>query len=370
MKLIHISDLHIGKRLYGFDLEEDQRHILNEIIHIIEEEKPDAVLIAGDIYDRADPSATAVRIFDDFLSMLAGTKSEVFMIYGNHDSASRISYGGRVFADSGIHISPVYEDGIEPVRLSDDHGPVDIYMLPYIRSAEAMEALEKIETDENARNVIVSHQFVTSALLGESEEMNVGSLDNIDGAYYDAFDYSALGHIHMPQTLKNTEGKSLIRYCGSPLAYSFSDSDCIRKSVTVVEIGAKDDIDIKEIPLEPLHKMSTIKGEFDDIISDKALIEKYKDDFLRVILTDTVGVTDAMARLQTVFKNVMTLEYEYMRKQSDDVVVEETNTEGTPGELFDALYMEQHDGERPDEFQEKVITDLIQEIWEGENETD
>ena len=224
LKLLHISDLHIGKRLYGFDLEDDQRHILSEIIKIITAEEPDAVLIAGDIYDRADPSATAVRIFDDFLSMLAGTGSRIFIIYGNHDSASRIAYGSRILDNSGIHISPVYDGKVEPVRLEDEYGPVDIYMLPYIRSAEAEEALQQIKTDDAARNVIISHQFVTSAVIGDSEEMNIGTLDNIDGSLYSAFDYAALGHIHMPQTIKSDNN---IRYSGSPLAYSFSDSDML-----------------------------------------------------------------------------------------------------------------------------------------------
>lgn len=370
MKLFHISDLHIGKRLYGFDLEDDQRAILSEIIDLVKSEKPDAVLIAGDVYDRADPSASAVRIFDDFLSMLAETGSEVFMIYGNHDSASRISYGNRIFGKSGIHVSPVYDGEVAPVRLEDEYGAVDIYMLPYLRSQDAVDALEKIELDSSVRNVIVSHQFVTSAVLGDSEEMNVGSLDNIDGSYYSAFDYAALGHIHMPQTIRSDNEKTVIRYSGSPLAYSFSESDLIPKSVTIVELGEKGDTKVRTAELTPLHEMCTIKGEFQDLINDKGLIEQHKEDYLRVILTDTVSVLDAMARLQTVYDNVMNLEYEYMREQSEDVVIGQTDTEGTPGELFDALYKEQHDGREPDEFQKKILSELIGKIWEGDHETD
>ena len=241
MKLLHISDLHIGKRLYGYDLEDDQRHILKEIIDIIKAEKPDAVLIAGDIYDRADPSASAVRIFDDFLSMLAETGAESFIIYGNHDSGQRVAYGSRLFGRTGIHFSPVYGGEVQHFRLDDEYGPVNIYMLPYIRSVDAEEALKSIKTDEADRNVIVSHQFVTSAVLGDSEEMNVGTLDNIDGSCYSAFDYAALGHIHMPQTVSpgKGSGSTLIRYSGSPLAYSFSESDQINKSVTIVRMKEK-----------------------------------------------------------------------------------------------------------------------------------
>ena len=368
MKLLHISDLHIGKRLYGYDLEDDQRFVLKEVAGIIEAEKPDAVLIAGDIYDRADPSAAAVRIFDDFLSMLVEMHTEVFIIYGNHDSGSRIAYGHDVFSAAGIHVSPVYDGNIEPVRLEDEYGPVDIYMLPYLRSADAAEALEKISPDSSARNVIVSHQFVTSAILGDSEEMNVGALDNIDGSLYGAFDYAALGHIHMPQTIKTDEG--IVRYSGSLLAYSFSESDRIHKSATMIELGEKGSVDVSTVDLPPLHRMRTIKGLFGDIIKDMGLAEEYKNDYLRIILTDTSGVMEAMSRLQAVFDNVMTLEYEYMRQQSDDTEIEETHAEGSPDELFDALYEQQHDGTEMNDYQKEVTADVIREIWEDGNETD
>ena len=368
MKLLHISDLHIGKRIYGYDLEDDQRHILKEIISIIDVEKPDAVLIAGDIYDRADPSASAVRIFDDFLSMLAKRKTEVFIIYGNHDSGSRIAYGHDVFGAAGVHISPVYDGNIEPVRIMDGYGPVDIYMLPYLRSADAAEALEKISPDSSVRNVILSHQFVTSAVLGESEEMNVGALDNIDGSLYGPFDYAALGHIHMPQTIKTESG--VVRYSGSPLAYSFSEADHIHKSVTMVALGEKGAADVSTVELSPLHRMRTIKGLFGDLISDRGLAEECKNDYLRIILTDTGGVMDAMSRLQTAFDNVMTLEYEYMRQQSEDTEIEETHAEGSPDELFDALYEQQHDGETMNDYQKEAAAEMIREIWEDGNETD
>lgn len=374
MKLIHISDLHIGKRLYGYDLEDDQRYILRQIIEIIESEKPDAVLIAGDVYDRADPSATAVRIFDDFLSMLASTGVESFIIYGNHDSGQRVAYGSRLFDKTGIHFSPVYDEKMTHEVLTDELGPVNIYMLPYLRSVDAAEALASADVDESERNVIVSHQFVTSAVLGDSEEMNIGTLDNIDGSCYSAFDYAALGHIHMPQTISPEPGKdTVIRYSGSPLAYSFSESDMIPKSVTVVEMKEKGNTDFQTIELEPLHKMRTIKGQFAELISDEGLIEKCKNDYLKVILTDDRGILDAMAKLQAVFGNVMTLEYEYMRRQDADVTIDSVHTEGTPRELFEALYGEQHGGKEMDDFQKEVLDKLIAEVFdrqEAEDEAD
>ncbi len=375
MKLIHISDLHIGKRLYGYDLEDDQRYILKEIIDLISDEKPDAVLIAGDIYDRADPSAGSVRIFDDFLSMLADTGVESFVIYGNHDSGQRIAYGSRLFGKSGIHFSPVYDGEAQHETLEDEYGKVNIYMLPYLRSVDAADALGSIDVDKSERNVIVSHQFVTSAVLSDSEEMNVGTLDNIDGSCYSAFDYAALGHIHMPQTVrsKSISDKSMIRYSGSPLAYSFSESDSVDKSVTVVQMKEKGKTSIQTIALEPLHKMRTIKGSFDELINDAGLIESCKNDYLKVILTDDTGIMDAMSRLQKVFDNVMTLEYEYMREQTDETLIDEVHAEGTPGELFDALYQEQYGGNEMNDYQKDVVEKLIRGIWEGqeaENEAD
>ncbi len=371
MKLIHISDLHIGKRLYGYDLEDDQRHILSEIIDLINDEKPDAVLIAGDIYDRADPSATAVRIFDDFLSMLADTGVESFIIYGNHDSGQRIAYGSRLFGRSGIHFSPVYDGEVACHSLEDEYGRVNIYMLPYLRSADAAEAIRSIKADRSERNIIVSHQFVTSAVLGESEEMNVGTLDNIDGACYDAFDYAALGHIHMPQTISPAPGSgTVIRYSGSPLAYSFSESDTIQKSVTVIDLKEKGIISVDTISLMPLHELRTIKGSFDDLINDKGLIESCKNDYIKIILTDDTGIMDAMARLQKAYGCVMTLEYEYMREQSEDVSVDEIRAEGTPGEMFVALYEDQHGGNEMSEYQKNVVDKLIKQIWEGQEAQD
>lgn len=368
MKLLHISDLHIGKRLYGFDLEDDQRFILNEIIEIIKDEKPDAVLIAGDIYDRADPSASAVRIFDDFLSMLAETDTESFIIYGNHDSGQRIAYGSRLFGRAGIHFSRVYDDGAERFTLEDEFGKVNIFMLPYLRSVDAVDALDVIKTDEADRNVLVSHQFVTSAVLGDSEEMNIGTLDNIDGSHYSIFDYAALGHIHMPQTITKSSDY-IIRYSGSPLAYSFSEADSVPKSVTVVEMKEKGNTDVQTIDLHPLHKMRTIKGSFNELINDEGLIEKCKEDFLKVILTDETIVTEAMSRLQKAFDNVMTLEYEYMRQQDEDAAIDEIHTEGTPDELFNALYEEQHGGNGMSDYQKDVMDKLIRGIWESQEET-
>ena len=236
MKFIHISDLHIGKRVHEKSLIQEQGHILNLICDITKSQNPDAVLIAGDIYDKAMPSGEAVLLFDDFLTRLSTICSHIFVISGNHDSAERMAFGSRLMDSKGIHLSPVYNGSPAPVTLTDEYGDVDIYMLPYIRPAHVRhflseeekenvgsydtavrKAVELMGMDAGRRNVLVTHQFVTGALRSESEDVNVGGLDNVDASAFDDFDYVALGHLHRPQDCADER----IRYSGSPLKYSF-----------------------------------------------------------------------------------------------------------------------------------------------------
>lgn len=375
MRFIHISDLHIGKRLYGFDLEEDQRHIFDEIIRVIKEEKPDGVLIAGDIYDRADPSAASVRLFDDFLNMLSETGAESFIIYGNHDSPQRAAFGSKTFARSGIHIARVFDGEVEHVDLEDEHGKIRVYMLPFLRAQEAREVLAELssEVDTGIRNVLISHQFMAGSSLGDSEEMNVGNTDSIDAGLVEEFDYVALGHLHVPQDVSvktDSSAEKLVgRYSGSPICYSFSEAESGEKTVTVVELGEKDEVTIRLPEITPLHEMTTIKGGFDEIINDKELIEEHKDDYLRVILTDESEIIDAMSKLQIVFPYIMTMEYEYIRASQGSAVIEEVAEDLPPEEMFNKLYEEQHDGGSPSEKQKKMIEGLVKDIWEGGHET-
>ena len=249
MKLIHLSDLHLGKRVNEYSMLEDQEYILKKIINVIDDEKPDGVIIAGDVYDKSIPSAEAVQLFDDFLVQLAKRSLKVFVISGNHDSPERIAFGSRIMDASGIHMSPVYSGDITPIPLEDEFGTVNIYILPFIKPAhvrryaeneittytEAVEyVISKLNIDPANRNVLVTHQFVTGALRSESEEISVGGSDNVDAYVFEPFDYVALGHIHSPQTC----GSENIRYCGTPLKYSFSEVHD-KKSVTVVELREK-----------------------------------------------------------------------------------------------------------------------------------
>jgi exonuclease SbcD len=261
MKLIHLSDLHLGKRVYDFNLLEDQAYILKEILKVIDTEEPDGVIIAGDIYDKSVPSTEAVELLDEFLVQLSRRDLQVFLISGNHDSPERLAFASRLIASAGIHVSPVYHGVIEPIVLTDAYGPVNVYLLPFVKPAHVRRffpdrkiesyqdalcaAIEALPIDWSGRNVLVTHQFVTGAVRSDSEEISVGGTDNIDAAVFERFDYVALGHIHGPQNIRSER----IRYCGTPLKYSFSEAEHV-KSVTVTEIGEKGSLPVRKVPLQ------------------------------------------------------------------------------------------------------------------------
>ena len=255
MKFIHLSDLHLGKRVYDFNLTEDQKYILKEILKVIDTENPDAVLIAGDIYDKSVPSTEAVELLDEFLYQLSGRDLQVFLISGNHDSPERLAFASRLISRTGIHLSPVYNGAVEPIVLTDEFGPVNVYLLPFVKPVHVRRffpdatiesyndalrtAVEALDIDRSERNILVTHQFVTGAIRSDSEEISVGGTDNVDAAVFDGFDYVALGHIHGPQNI----GSERIRYCGTPLKYSFSEAKH-QKSVTVIDIADKESISV------------------------------------------------------------------------------------------------------------------------------
>ena len=316
MKLVHLSDLHLGKRVNEFSMLEDQKHILWEILRIIGREKPEGVIIAGDVYDKAVPPAEAVALLDEFLVRLAGMKTEVFIISGNHDSAERIAFGSRLIRESGVHLSPVFSGEIEPCTLTDEYGEAKIWMLPFIKPADVRHAFPEEEIadytdavrtvirhmnpDPSVRNVLVAHQFVTGAARSDSEDVSVGGMDNVDASVFEPFDYVALGHIHGPQRI----GRETVRYCGTPLKYSFSERNHV-KSVTVVTLGEKGRTEIRTVPLIPLHDMREIRGTYEELTLRKNWEGTATDDYLHVILTDENDVPDAMARLRVIYPNIM-----------------------------------------------------------------
>lgn len=377
MKLIHLSDLHIGKRVCEFSMLPDQIHILNAIISIIDDERPDAVLIAGDIYDKTVPPAEAVQVFDDFLNRLSARGLQVFVISGNHDSPERIAFGGRLMDPSGIHMSPVYDGTLRPVTLEDRWGPVHIFMLPFVKPIHVRRyfpqspiesytdavrrALAAAVLPQDERCVLVTHQFVTGARRCESEEISVGGADNVDADVFGAFDYVALGHLHGPQNV----GSPRLRYCGTPLKYSFSEAED-EKSVTVVELEEKGRLTLRTVPLRPLRELRQLRGDF-ALLTDKAFYAAQQtDDYLHILLTDEEDVPNALGQLRLVYPNLMKLDYDNRRTRAQGQVGTAAAVEQrSPLALFDELY-EKQNGRPMEDTQTAYLTRLIGEIWEEE----
>lgn len=377
MKFVHLSDLHLGKRVNEYSMLEDQEYILTKIINIIDDEKPAGVIIAGDVYDKSIPSAEAVQMFDDFLTRLAKRNLQVFIISGNHDSPERMSFGSRLMDQSGIHISQVYDGKITPFTLQDESGDVNIYMLPFVKpvhvkrfSDESIEsytdamrvAIAQMNVDQSARNLLITHQFVTGATRSESEDISVGGSDNVDVSVFDGFDYVALGHIHSPQNCTSER----VRYCGTPLKYSFSEAKD-NKSITVVELEEKGKLSVKTVSLVPMRDMVEIKGRYNEIML-KSFYEStsYQEDYIHITLTDEEDIVDAIGKLRTVYHNLMKLDYDNKRTRSvsqvDGAVDVETKT---PIELFSDFYELQNNQPMSDE-QKAFVENLIEQVWEDE----
>lgn len=382
MKLIHLSDLHLGKKVHEASMLEDQRYILQEILGIIDEEAPEAVLIAGDVYDKSVPSAEAVRLLDDFLVELSRRPLQTCLISGNHDSPERLSFGGRLMEKSGVHIAPMYDGTLTPLTLTDAYGPVDIYLLPFLKPAhvrrffpereitsytDAMAAvLEAAEVDTDRRNVLVTHQFVTAGSeqpdRSDSEELSVGGTDNVEACVFDAFDYAALGHIHGPQKV----GRETVRYCGTPLKYSFSEAHH-HKSVTVVELEEKGTVRVSTRPLTPMRDMVELRGTYNEIMLHSFYDgTSWLDDYVHITLTDEDDIPNAIGNLRTVYRNLLLLSYDNTRTRSSTVVqgAEEMERK-TPLMLLEEFY-EQQNGLPMNEEQQQFAQKMIEDIWEGQ----
>ena len=376
---MHLADLHLGKRVNGFSMMEDQEYILTRILEIMEEEQPDGLLIAGDVYDKTIPPAEAVRRMDDFLTAVAEKHVPVFLISGNHDSAERVAFGHQLMQGSGIWISPVYDGTIRHHTLGDRWGEVNIYLIPFLRPSvvrsffpdveiedytDALRTIiEDLQVDTSRRNVVLAHQFVTAAgALPEtcdSEQLSVGGLDRVDGSVFSPFDYTALGHLHGPQRV----GSETIRYAGSPLKYSFSELHQ-KKSVTVAELRAKGETEIRQIPLQPRREMTELRGTFEEILEEARKKGEPQTDYYHMILTDETDVVDALSRLREYYPNIMLLDYDNRRTRSQKEVEQlDRVEERTPGELFAALY-EQQNGQEMDSDRKEYLDGLIREIWE------
>ena len=375
MKILHTSDLHLGKRVNEYSMIDEQKNILKEILSIVESEKPDAVILAGDIYDKSVPSVEAVELFDDFLVELAKIENQIFAISGNHDSAERIAFASRIMDKLGVHFSPVYDGDVKPIMLKDDFGEVYIYMLPFVKPIHVRQffptaeinnytdavkvAIENMNVDMSQRNVIVAHQFITDASRRESETVSVGGLDNVDANVFDGFDYVALGHLHGAQNC----GDERVRYSGTPLKYSFSEVND-EKSVTIVELGAKGDMKVRTVPLHPLHEWQDLRGTYAEVTNrDFYNGTTYREDYVRITLTDKDDIVDAIGKLRAIYHNIMELRYDNDRTRNYGMVDVSVNPEKQPIEMFSELFELQNGCKMVDE-QNQYVEKMLNEILE------
>ena len=377
VKFVHLSDLHLGKRVNGFSMMEDQNYILKEILNIIDEERPDGVIVAGDVYDKAVPAAEAVCLFDDFLYELSNRQLSVFVISGNHDSPERIAFGSRLLDKSGIYLSPVYDGTAAPVVLWDAFGSVNVYLLPFLKPShvrryfedESIEsytdalrtAIHAMKLDPKSRNILVTHQFVTGASRCESEEISVGGLDNVDASVFEPFDYVALGHIHGPQCI----GRETVRYCGTPLKYSFSEAGQ-EKSVTVAELGKKGEVSVRTVPLVPKRELFKLRGTYLDLTARSYYSDLDREAYYQITLTDEEDIPEAVGRLRVIYPNLMKLDYDNRRtRTAGQPFSSEAPEEKTPMEILEELYEKQNGG--PMSSRQRVLAgELIEKIWEDE----
>ena len=369
MKFLHISDLHIGKRVNEFSMLEDQRHVLKQILNIAEREQAEGVLIAGDIYDKSVPSAEAVQIFDWFLTELAGRGKKVFAVSGNHDSPERIAFGAQLMSGREVYLSPVYNGRTSKISLQDEYGELCVYLLPFLKPAAVRHALEKelegelpesyqdavrlaverMEIDDTKRNILVAHQFVT------------GGLDNVDAELFDRFDYAALGHIHSPQSVK----RETVRYCGTPLKYSFSESEQ-EKSATLVELKEKGEVVLSAVPLSPLHDMRKIRGTYEEVMSRRFYQGTDTEDYVQITLTDEEDIPDGLQKLRTVYPNLMRLVYDNSRtRQEQSVEAAEEIEQKSELELFGEFYELQNNRPMSGE-QAEIVKRMIEELRQKE----
>lgn len=378
MKLLHTSDLHIGKKINEFSMIEDQEYILKEMLKIVDKHKPEAFIIAGDIYDKSIPGVEAVSLFDWFLTELHIRKLLVLIVSGNHDSSERIDYGGKIMEDNNIHIAGTYKGQLQKVTASDEFGPVNFYLMPFIKPAtirkfysdieietyqEAVEAIiDNSDIDASERNILVAHQFITSSgkepERSESELISLGGLDNIDVTVFDIFDYVALGHIHGPQRI----GRDTVRYAGSPLKYSFSESRH-NKSITMIDTEKKGIVSFEKIPLIPLRDMREIKGPIERLIDPATYSQANTLDYIHGIITNEEEIYDGIGIIRSVYPNVMRLDFENSRTARNDstsmaaVEVEKKSSM----ELFEEFYESQNNSPMSDT-KRIIMTQLFEEM--------
>lgn len=354
MRLLHCSDLHLGKRVHECSMTEEQRHILKQIASIAVAQQVDGIIIAGDLYDKLVPSIEAVGLLDEFLTSLWEQHLPVYLISGNHDSPERLSFGTQLLEQNDVYLAGVFTGKAQHLSLQDAYGALELYLLPFIKPAvvRSFYPEESIETYEDAvrvalshshidpqkRNVLVAHQFVTNngrePERSDSETLSVGALDQVDVSLFDGFDYVALGHIHGPQKI----GRETVRYCGSPLKYSFSEWRH-KKSVTIVELKEKGIVLLEQVPLVPIHDLREIRGTLSSLLQPEVVAQGDPQDYLRVILTDEIPPYDPLGQLRQVYPNLLRLDFERNEAAAmESITAAQDVEEKTIMELFSDFY--------------------------------
>lgn len=383
MRFFHLADLHIGRSLNNVSLLEDQRHILKQVLELAREYKPDALLISGDVYDKAQPSAGAVALYDEFLTDLAAEGLPTLIISGNHDSPERLDFGSRLFKASNLHICGAFPGTIPLVKLEDAYGEVNFHLLPFVKpsitrrffpdapmedcSDAVKAALTASPPDSSQRNVLLAHQFVAGDGLkperSDSEYEPVGGLNAVDPALFAAYDYVALGHLHGRQRV----GCERVRYAGSPLKYSFSEYRQ-HKAVTLIELGGKKaedglaELTETALPLTPLRDARRLRGPFEELTSPLVLAAASTNDFVQITLTDEVEILDALSRLKKCYPNLLELRFDNTRSRAEADFSLDADIDGqSPEELFTAFYREQN-GANPSEAQQKIARTLMNDL--------
>lgn len=371
MRFAHLADLHIGKKLNGISLIDDQRYVLNQAIELMKEQNVDALIIAGDIYQTSQPSNEAMMVFDEFLGQLVDLNLPVYMISGNHDSEEKIAYFSKLIKKSNIHTSSLFNGSTQIINVNDEYGEIYIHLLPFIKPIDTKKfypeekidsyqkmmevVLENVNLDSSKRHILVCHQFITGGQTSDSEVFAIGMLDNINHQVFDGFDYVALGHLHHPQHV----GKEWIRYSGSLMKYSLSEVNS-DKSMTIVDMKEKGNISIEKYPLKPIRDLKELKGLYQDLMN-----LPYSEDYVSITLTDDLVLPDAYLSLLTNYPNMI----QYKIQKSNEVfeaqdLVDIDNKSVL--DLFVDFYRGQNNDNLPTKEQLDLITEILDELEEDE----
>ena len=377
MRFFHTADLHLGKKIYEQSMLEEQYHILQQILALAKEYRPDALLITGDVYDKPSPPADAISLLDDFLTACCEEALPVLLIAGNHDSPERLSFGGRIMAKHQVIPQGIFNGKPGIWQFQDDYGTVEFILLPFIKPAQARPffphksiedysqavaaALETLPANDY-RRVLLAHQFVTgdgdSPQRSDSETINVGGLDEVNAAVLAAFDYVALGHLHRPQSVSRPQ----IRYAGSPLKYSFSETDH-EKSLVMVDLAAKGQTNIQCLPLTPSRDLRQLKGPLQALMQ-APLNATERMDYIRVILTERPEHGDPLALLRSRYPNLLRLDFPALTEETDMLPEEDLDEElRDPVALFNSFYLLQH-GQPLSQEQKNLFHKILQQVEE------